>query len=120
MSDIICLNDDVDTYELVTVGSISELPPTCHLYPDLLQIAKGLTIAEPEACSVRRLPNGKPYIDVGPDEICAGAPPKKDVCQGDSGGPLLIKDVRPSGGYTQAGLVSRGDGCATYDGVYMS
>merc|ERR1711874_100956 len=52
------------------------------------------------------------------DMLCASAP-SKDSCQNDSGGPL-VQAMTDDNNYTQAGVVSWGEGCALpgYPGVY--
>ena len=45
-------------------------------------------------------------------EICAGVGGEKDACGGDSGGPLYLKE---NGKFTQIGIVSRSQDCATKD-----
>lgn len=80
----------------------------CSELPAVLQIVS-LTVRKDKKCTKE----GGTEMNPG-YEICAGDPPTKDVCQGDSGGPLVSKD----GGYTQVGIVSRGNGCASYSGIY--
>ena len=50
------------------------------------------------------------------------AEPVTDACQGDSGGPLAYSDSSSSVGYTVAGVVSHGYGCAQLNspGFYAS
>lgn len=72
-----------------------------------------LPIIDSSHCSER-------YKNIGTSQICAGDIERggADTCQGDSGGPLLFRDG--DGGWTLAGLVSFGTGCAqrSYPGVY--
>ncbi|KAE8739804.1 hypothetical protein FOCC_FOCC014696 [Frankliniella occidentalis] len=76
--------------------------------PDKLKRAK-VQIIDRRSCSA-----AYDEIHLGPvrlDELCAGGN-KKDSCQGDSGGAM----VDSSG--VQVGIVSWGEGCATFPGVY--
>ncbi|XP_046451011.1 trypsin-1-like isoform X1 [Daphnia pulex] len=58
------------------------------------------------------------YSTLATSMLCAAAP-GKDTCQGDSGGPLLVRSA-PGSPWTQAGIVSFGNGCARpgFPGVY--
>ncbi len=81
--------------------------------PALQQV--DVPIVDPEVC---RDAYGGQYLNE--NNVCAGYSfGTKDSCQGDSGGPLVV----PGGptGWTQAGVVSWGAGCANPDayGVYM-
>ena len=61
---------------------------------------------DPEDCVLEYVPGF---------DICAGDPPAEDSCYGDSGGPLL---VREGDAWAQVGVVSRGEGCAAFPGLY--
>ena len=74
-------------------------------YPDVLQLVE-VAVRDPEECVLEYLPGF---------DICAGDPPAEDSCYGDSGGPLL---VREGDVWAQVGVVSRGEGCAAFPGLY--
>ena len=65
-----------------------------------------VAVRDPEECAMAYLPGF---------DICAGDPPAEDACYGDSGGPLL---VREGDAWAQVGVVSRGEGCAAFPGLY--
>lgn len=81
-------------------------PTNGQQYPDILQWVQ-MPIVSNATCNINAT------------QLCAGeALGGKDTCQGDSGGPLVVSDG--AGGYTQVGVVSYGEGCASagYYGVY--
>ena len=73
--------------------------------PNVLQLVE-VAVRDPEDCVLEYLPGF---------DICAGDPPAEDSCYGDSGGPLL---VREGDAWAQVGVVSRGEGCAAFPGLY--
>ena len=75
-------------------------------YPRNRKIALEVAVRDPEDCVLEYLPGF---------DICAGDPPAEDSCYGDSGGPLL---VREGDAWAQVGVVSRGEGCAAFPGLY--
>ena len=76
-----------------------------HDAPNVLQLVE-VAVRDPEECVLEYLPGF---------DICAGDPPAEDSCYGDSGGPLL---VREGDAWAQVGVVSRGEGCAAFPGLY--
>ena len=55
-------------------------------------------------------------ITVTAGRRCAGEL-GKDACFGDDGGPLVVREE--AGRYSLVGVVSWGEGCAVYPGVYF-
>lgn len=52
-----------------------------------------------------------------PDSQCCASGSSSDACQGDSGGPAMYVNPR-TGQFQVGGIISWGDGCGTFPGVY--
>lgn len=91
-------------------GETRPQPPSLRAYPDRMREVDVPVVSDERAKKVYKIGY------VSPAMVAAGTE-GKDSCQGYSGGPLF---ARTAAGYTQAGVVSYGDGCAAkgYPGVY--
>lgn len=91
-------------------GQTRPSPPDTRAFPDRMREVNVPVVSDEKAKEVYK----NDYV--GSLMVAAGVK-GKDSCQGDSGGPLF---ARTAAGYTQAGVVSFGNGCAAkgYPGVY--
>ncbi|XP_066497718.1 serine protease 33 [Hoplias malabaricus] len=112
----VCLaaaNSNLDDGTLVWVTGWGNINNGVNLpYPQILQEVE-LPIVSNTKCAA-----AYGSTSITSNMLCAGVSQGgKDSCQGDSGGPLVIK---LSAGWTQAGIVSFGNGCGLpgFPGVY--
>ncbi|XP_067137999.1 transmembrane protease serine 9-like [Centruroides vittatus] len=100
----VTLND-----KIATVAGWGKLEEGGAYHPEILQLVR-LPIVNNEMCQQWFRNNGKKWVIVEDNQICAGYEEGgKDACQGDSGGPQYVKQ---GNSHILIGVVSSGIGCA--------
>ncbi|XP_023237211.1 transmembrane protease serine 9-like [Centruroides sculpturatus] len=100
----VSLND-----KIATIAGWGKLEEGGAYHPEILQLVR-LPIVNNEMCQQWFRNNGKKWVIVEDNQICAGYEEGgKDACQGDSGGPQYIKQ---GNSHILIGVVSSGIGCA--------